>query len=92
MEYPEEAVVETAKGKEVRILKTQGQDFVVYRYLSLKTNQFEKKYSILLRSGNDIEHLFIVPTKTGKELVVKHKIEKPGKAIFDDKKKELIYF
>ena len=92
MEYPEEAIVETTKGKEVRILKSKGQDFIVYRYFSLERKEFEKKYSILLKKGNEVEHLFIVPTKSGKALVVKHKTEKPGKAIYDEKTKQLIYF
>lgn len=96
MEYPEETITTGAKGKkETRIVQTKGADFIVYKYLDISNGKFENKYSILLKKENgETEHLIIVPTTTGKELVVKHEIEKspPKRSFFDEKTKKVVDF
>lgn len=76
MECPDETIAAGATGnREVRMLQSKGEDYVVYRYLDLETMTMQAEYSILLRKEDgSIEHLFIVPG--GKELVVKHESEK----------------
>ncbi|MDD5171767.1 MAG: hypothetical protein PHF60_01905 [Candidatus ainarchaeum sp.] len=95
MEYPDEVIAVGAKGKkEARVLKSIGKDFVVYGYVDAETGKPESKYSILLkRESGEVEHLFIVPAG-GKELVVKHEVEKnPEKrGIFDSKTGKVVYF
>jgi hypothetical protein len=95
MEYPEEVIAEGAKGKkEARVLRQLGSDYAVYGYADDETGKMESKYSILLRKGDGaLEHLFIVPTSGGKELVVKHSAEKAERrAIWDSGKREIVYF
>jgi hypothetical protein len=96
MEFPQECLVSGAKGKkEARVLRSLGAGFVVYGYFDIDAQKPLAKYSILLRKeSGEIEHLFIVPTGGGKELVVKHETEKNGaqRGIFDTKEKNMIYF
>jgi hypothetical protein len=96
MEYPEETIAIGAKGKkEARVLERGGKDFVVYGYVDVETGKKLGKYSILLRDETGrIEHLFVIPTAGGRELVVKHEIEeKPKKrGIYDEKTGKMTYF
>jgi hypothetical protein len=92
--YPEDCIALDAKGrKEVRILKSLGNDFAVYGYRDVETEKDLSKYSILLKKKSELEHLIIIPIRSGKELVVKHETEKYEKrGIYDLKKKETVYF
>ncbi len=96
MDFPEGTIAIGAKGKkEVRILRTGGAGFVVYGYLDLDTGKEMGKYSILVRKPDlEIEHWMIVPSPSGKELVVKHVVEEKPKArgIFDPKTGKTIKF
>jgi hypothetical protein len=94
MKYPDEIIAVNAKGKkEARILRSRGQDFVVYGYEDLETGKMLDKYSVLLRKDGDIEHMFIIKLPNGKELVVKHEIEGSPKkrGIFDPSTKAIVY-
>jgi|GEM_PF-982266 len=96
MDYPEEAITIGAKGKkEARILKHGGKEFIIYGYFDIGSGRMLEKYSILMKlEDKRIEHLFIIHTAGGKELVVKHEIEEEPKkrGIFDEKTHEIIYF
>jgi len=96
MDYPEETIAIGAKGKkEARVLERSGNDFVVYGYVDVETGKRLTKYSVLMKdAGGKIEHLFIVPTAGGRELVVKHEIEeKPKKrSIYDEKNRAVVLF
>jgi len=95
MYYPDDCIAIGAKGKkEARVLRSKGADFIVYGYADAESKKALGKYSILLRKeGGDIEHLFIVPSAGGKELVVKHETGKAKKrGIYDEKKNTVEYF
>ncbi|NYZ74370.1 hypothetical protein H0O00_04465 [Candidatus Micrarchaeota archaeon] len=95
MEYPDDVIAVGTKGKrEARVLRSMGSDFVVYGYVDIESGKELGKYSVLLRrESGEVEHLFIVPAG-GRELVVKHEIEKkPEKrGIFDSKAGKVVYF
>ncbi|MDD5340532.1 MAG: hypothetical protein PHV13_04775 [Candidatus ainarchaeum sp.] len=95
MDYPEETLATGARGKrEARVLKSRGQDFVVYGYVDVETGKTLGKYSILLKGADGkTEHLFIVPAG-GKELVVKHETEERPveRAIYDPGAKKAFRF
>jgi len=95
MGFPEETIAVGAKGrKEARVLRSSGKDFMVYGYAGIEGGAAIAKYSILLKNEKgEVEHLVIVPA-AGKELVVKHEIEKSPKrrGIFDEKSGKTIYF
>lgn len=90
--YPEEAIAVSKTGKkEARILKSAGR-FIIYSYKSLDGKE-QAKYSLLLEHENGkVEHILLIPTKGGKELVLKHEFEEKGRFIFDEKMKKVIYF
>ena len=92
--YPESCIAVDAKGrKEVRVLRSLGKDFAVYGYRDLETGKDLSKYSVLLKKKSGLEHLIIIPIRSGKELVVKHETERYEKrAIYDLKKKETVFF
>jgi hypothetical protein len=96
MGYPDDVIAVGAKGKkEARVLRSAGAGFIVYGYFDIDSGKPLAKYSILLRRENgEVEHLFIIPTAGGKELVVKHEVEKkPEKrGIYDEKMKKAVYF
>lgn len=97
MDYPDETVAIGANGKkEARILRSIGTDFVTYGYFDISAGKMLAKYSILLRSadGKTVEHMMLVPTAGGKEMVVKHAVENPprSRGIFDEKEKTVVYF
>jgi hypothetical protein len=96
MRYPEEVLVTGAGGrKEARVLRSMGEDFVTYGYADPETGKAYPKYSIVVRKKNmEIEHWFVVPTRNGKELIVKHNIEaNPSKrAIFDALSGKTVWF
>lgn len=93
-DYPQGTIAIGARGKkEARVLRSRGSDFIVYGYIDIETNRLLTKYSILLKEANgEVEHLLIVPSIGGKELVVKHTTEKKERAVFDEKTKAVIFF
>ena len=64
MDYPEEVLTNSKKGKtEVRSLVDFG-TFVRYEYLDSETGKrVEKKIKIVLYNGEDYEEYFIIPLK-----------------------------
>ncbi len=96
MQYPQETITTGAKGKrEARVVRSKGDDFVVYGYVDIETGKEEAKYSILLRrSADELEHIMIVPTAGGRELVVKHVVEKkpPARWFYDAKEDRIVKF
>ncbi|MEM3411664.1 MAG: hypothetical protein QXK00_03265 [archaeon] len=72
-EYPEETITINKKGKkEVRSLIDYG-EYVRYEYLDPITGEkTENKVKLVLKSKEGkIEEFFIIPTKTGKNLLLK---------------------
>ncbi len=92
--YPRETVAISKTGKkEARILRAKG-SFVIYGYESLE-GKGEAKYSLLLaREDGRLEHIMLLPTAGGKELVIKHAFEGMDnrRGIFDEKTKKVVYF
>lgn len=77
MEYPESVITKDKKGnKEVRLLVDKGQ-FVRYQYMDTKTGKIVEKgkSSIILKTAEKEEHLYIIPINTRKALVVYPKSE-----------------
>ena len=88
MKYPEEVLT---KNKEVRVLVEKGQ-YVKYTYLDSETGKPIKggKYSLILESESSKRHLFIVPVKGNKSIIVKDEIDNEKRKILDEKKKKII--
>jgi len=85
MEYPEDVITESKKGKkEVRKLIDRG-SFVRYEYIDPDTGKrSESKIKLVLKSDH-IEEYFIVPMKDGRGLVLKAE-EKGERKIWDGEK------
>ncbi len=92
MSYPEGTIAVNKKGKrEVRVLQEEGQ-YVKYNYLNPETGKKTTKYSLILRSDNQKEHLVIIPMKAGKSLIVEQKKEQRKLKILNEKRKKTIEF
>ena len=90
MQYSEETITTNKQGKkEVRVLQEMGQ-YVKYNYLDLKTGKETSKYSIILRSESKQEHLFIVPIKSGKSLILKQETDNKKRKARDKEKKRAV--
>jgi hypothetical protein len=93
MEYPAEVIAVDKKGnKEARILVDKG-SYVRYQYADPKTGKIVKKgkCSIILKNNQGKqEHLFLIPLKGDKSLVVKQKSEESNKKIWSEKEKKAI--
>jgi len=90
MEYPKETLT---NNKEVRILEEKG-EYVKYTYINSKTGKLikEGKYSLLLKSEDSKRHLFIIPLKDNKSMIVKDEKEPKEIKIYDkDNKKEISF-
>jgi hypothetical protein len=88
MEYPKETLT---KNKEVRVLEEKGH-YVKYTYIDPKTGKLIKqgKYSLLLKSENSKKHVFVIPLKNNKSMIVKDENEPREIKIYDkDNKKEI---
>jgi len=85
MAYPKETL--TKKG-EVRVLEEMG-EYIKYTYVDSETGKLVKKgkYSLILKSGSSKRHVFVVPLKNGKSMVVKDQDEKRDIAVLDKGKK-----
>ena len=87
MEYPESVITVNRKGeKEVRRLLRRG-EFVEYDYIDPETGEVKEngKKSIILKSGKNKEHYFLIPLKNGRFLAVLDKEAKDRK-VWDGKK------
>lgn len=90
MEYPKETLT---KNKEVRVLEEKG-EYVKYTYIDPETGELikEGKYSLLLKSENSKRHIFVIPTKNSKSMIVKDEKEDREIKIYDKNKKKEISF
>ncbi|RMF55116.1 hypothetical protein D6745_03100, partial [Candidatus Woesearchaeota archaeon] len=92
MQYPEETITTSQKGrKEVRVLISRGK-FVRYNYLDPETGKpaEQGKESILLKSENgEEEHLFCIPLKNGRNILIRKKNDKKRK-LWDPKSKKAV--
>ena len=91
MQYPDSVLAKNKQGKkEVRVLKEKGQ-YVKYSYLDPKTNKETAKYSLLLKNNKSREHLFIIPMKADKSLVIKKSEDRKIKLWDKEKNKEISF-
>ncbi len=88
MDYPKDVMT---KNNEVRILEETG-SYVKYTYVDSKTGKQIKpgKYSLLLKNKDTTRHMFIVPLKDGRSMVVKDEIDNKKRKIWDKKNKKAI--
>lgn len=84
MNYPKETLT---KNNEVRVLEEKGK-YIKYTYIDPKTGNLIKKgkYSLILKSQTSKRHLFIIPLKTGKSMIVKDEIDKQKRKVWDKNK------
>lgn len=90
MEYPESVITKDRKGnKEVRLLIDKG-TFVRYKYMDPKTGKIVEKgkYSIILQAPKGEEHLYIIPIKGDRALVVYPKSEAEERKVWNKDKKK----
>jgi hypothetical protein len=83
MNYPKEVLT---KNNEVRVLEDKG-TFIKYTYVDPKTNKpiKEGKYSLILK-GKEQRHLFIIPLKGNKSMIVKDEIDNEKRKVWDKNK------
>ncbi|MDY6985406.1 MAG: hypothetical protein SVE93_03250 [Candidatus Thermoplasmatota archaeon] len=85
MEYPEEVITESKKGKkEVRKLIDRG-SFVRYEYIDPDTGERGESKIKLVLKGKTVEEYFIIPVKGGRSLMLKAE-EKGARKIWDGEK------
>ena len=88
-DYPNEVITHDRKGnREVRLLVDRG-EFVRYRYMDPKTGKIVEKgkFSVILKSSRGKEeHLYIIPIKEKKALVVWPSQEKKKRMVWSKKK------
>ncbi len=92
MEYPEDVLTKSKKGKiEVRNIVDHGR-FVRYEYLDPATGKrSENKVKIVLYNGKDYEEYFIIPLKQKNKFLML-KAEKKGKRkLWDGKRAKDMY-
>lgn len=87
-EYPKEVLT---KNKEVRALEEKG-SYVKYTYIDPKTGKPIKKgkYSLILKSEGSQRHLFIIPIKGNRSMIVKDEIDKEKRKVFDKEKNKAV--
>jgi len=87
MDYPEEVLTKSKKGKiEVRSLVDSG-TFVRYEYLDSETGKRgENKVKLVLYNGEDYEEYFIIPLKQGNRKLLINAEKKPDRKILKDGK------
>ena len=85
MDYPGSVFTVDKKGnKEVRVLVDKGQ-FVRYQYMDPKIGKLLEsgKFSIILQTTKGEEHLYVIPMKQGRALVVFPKSEAKQRKIWN---------
>jgi hypothetical protein len=80
MEYPKEVLT---KNNEVRLLEEKG-TYIKYTYIDPKTSKpvKEGKYSLIFK-GKKQRHLFIIPLKGNKSIIVKDEIDTEKRKVWD---------
>lgn len=88
MDYPQETLT---KNKEVRVLEEQG-TYTKYTYIDPKTGKPIKKgkYSLILKSESSKRHLFVIPLKGNKSMIVKDEIDTEKRKIYNKEKDKTI--
>jgi hypothetical protein len=89
MEYPESVITKSKKGeKEVRLLVDKGQ-FIRYQYMDPKTGKIVEKgkFSIILKTAEKEEHLYLIPLNKGKALVIYPKSEAKQRKVWNKQTK-----
>ncbi len=88
MKYPKEVLT---KNQEVRVVEEQGR-YVKYTYIDPDTGQLVKKgkYSLILESESSKRHLFIIPMKGNKSMIVKDEIDNEKRKVWDNKKNKAV--
>ena len=83
MDYPDDVLTRSKKGKiEVRNLIDSGR-FVRYEYLDPNTGKrSENKVKIVLYNGNDYEEYFIIPLKQKNRFLMLKAEKKPNRKIW----------
>ena len=81
MNYPKEVLT---KNQEVRVLEEKG-TYTKYTYVDPNTGKPIKKgkYSLILKSETSKRHLFVIPIKNNKSMVVKDEIYNEKRKIYD---------
>ena len=84
MKYPKEVLT---KNNEVRVLEEKG-SYVKYTYIDPETGKPIKvgKYSLILKSESSQRHLFVIPIKGNKSMIVKDEIDKEKRKVWDKNK------
>ncbi len=92
MEYPEDVLTRSKKGKiEVRNLVDYGK-FVRYEYLDPKTRErSENKVKIVLYNGDDYEEYFIIPLKQKNRFLMLSAEKKGPRKIWDGNEAKDLY-
>lgn len=88
MEYPKETLT---KNKEVRVLEEQGK-YIKYTYIDQKTGKLIKKgkYSLILESESSKRHLFVIPIKGNRSMIVKDEIDNEKRKVWDKEKNKVV--
>ena len=88
MEYPKETLT---KNNEVRVLEEKG-EYVQYTSTDPETGKLIKKgkYSLILKSESSKRHLFVIPIKGNKSMIVKDEIDNEKRKVFDKEKNKTI--
>lgn len=88
MEYPKETLT---KNNEVRVLEEKG-EYLKYTYIDPKTGKLIKqgKYSLILKSESSKRHLFIIPIKGNRSMIVKDEIDNEKRKVWDKKNNKAI--
>lgn len=88
MEYPKETLT---KSNEVRVLEEKG-EYLKYTYIDPKTGKLIKqgKYSLILKSESSKRHLFIIPIKGNRSMIVKDEIDNEKRKIWNKKKNKVV--
>jgi len=84
MKYPKEVLT---KNGEVRVLEEKGH-YTKYTYIDKETSKPIKqgKYSLILQSESSRRHLFVIPLKGSKSMIVKDEIDKVKRKVWDKNK------
>ena len=84
MNFPEEVIATTKKGKkEARVLKEKG-EYVWYAYVDLEKGEEEKKTKlVLIQPGREMREFFVFPTRDGKKYLLVPAETKRARAVFD---------
>jgi len=92
VDFPEEAITTTKKGKkEARVLKEKG-EYVWYAYVDLEKGKEEKKTKlVLIQPGREMREFFVFPTSDGKKYLLAPTETKGARAVFDREKGKMVF-